>query len=200
MSKSSIAPLLFEARAGSKNALAELLKRYRPLLLTLAKNAIPKQIARKVSPSDAVQETCIDAVRSIGDLRATTEAECRAWLCALLLRNVDDAQRRFILSQKRRVARERPLSTGDSRRLATQLQSADETPYEQAVSGEEIKSFEAALLRLSEDYRVVIELHSRDHQSFVEIAKTLGKSADAIRMLWNRAVEQLARELRREKR
>lgn len=198
MSKSSIGPLLSHARAGSKNALAELLKRYRPLLLTLAKNTIPKQLAGKISPSDAVQETCIDAVRSIEDLRATTEPECRAWLCALLLQNVKDAQRRYVVSKKRRVTLERPLSTGDSRRVTTQLQCDGGTPYEHAVSGEEVQSFEAALARLKKGYRKIIELHSRDRRSFVEIAGALDKSPDAVRMLWNRAIEQLARELRRE--
>ncbi len=197
MSQAPIESLLKEVRSGSKHALAELLKRYRPLLLTLAKKAISNQLAGKVSPSDAVQETCIDAVRSSSDLRANTEAECRAWLCALLIRNIEDAERRFIHARKRQVKRERPLSAGDSRHRATELRSTGGSPYEQAVSREELATFEAALERLSNDHREVIELRSRDRLPFTEIAILQGKNPDAVRMTWNRAVEQLARELRR---
>ncbi|MBL8794992.1 MAG: RNA polymerase subunit sigma, partial [Planctomycetia bacterium] len=44
--------------------------------------------------------------------------------------------------------------------------------------------------------RQVILLHNRDHQTFVEIAQTLGRSPEAVRKLWVRAVDQLREALR----
>ncbi len=60
---------------------------------------------------------------------------------------------------------------------------------------EEADRVDAALARLPEDHRRVIELRNREGRPFGEIGDILGRSADAARMLWFRAVERLQREL-----
>lgn len=193
---SSVDSLLYEVRSGSRDALATLLERYRPLLLSLATKSIPAELAGKLSPSDAVQETSVDAVRSLADLRATSEAECRAWFCALLFRNIEDASRKFVFSQMREVRREQPLTPDDSRNLASTIAKVCESPLDQILVREERTQVNIALSRLSDEHRAVIELHSRDGLSFVEIGCRFSKSADAVRMTWQRAVKRLTRELR----
>jgi RNA polymerase sigma-70 factor (subfamily 1) len=196
MNSSSVNLLLSEVRSGSREALAKLLEQYRPMLLNIASKSIPLELAGKVSPSDAVQETAMDAVRSVHDLRATSEAECRAWFCALLFRNIEDASRKFVFAQMREVGREQPLSTDDSRNLAGLVPGITSTPLEHMLGREEGEQFEVALRQLSQEHRKIIELHSRDGLSFVDIAALYKKSPDAVRMTWKRAVAQLTRELR----
>jgi RNA polymerase sigma factor (sigma-70 family) len=63
------------------------------------------------------------------------------------------------------------------------------------VAREQAETVDAALGRLPEDYRRVIELRNREDRPFAEVGAILGRSADAARMLWFRAVERLQREL-----
>jgi DNA-directed RNA polymerase specialized sigma24 family protein len=69
------------------------------------------------------------------------------------------------------------------------------TPSWQAVNREEVERLEAAVLRLPPDYRRVIMLVSRQHRSFTDAGAEMGRSGDAARRLWGRAIEKLAVEL-----
>jgi RNA polymerase sigma-70 factor (subfamily 1) len=186
--------LIAEARAGSNAALGQLLQIYRPLLLDLARAAIPTDLAGKASPSDIFQNTCLDAVQSIYQLRGQSEGELRAWLCALLARNIDDTARRF-RSKKREVRRERPLDGRDSKAQQLRIASQIVSPEEDATSREEIEHVQQAIARLKPKHRQLIEMRSHARLSFVQMAEQLGTTADAIRMRWNRSIKHLAKEL-----
>jgi RNA polymerase sigma-70 factor (ECF subfamily) len=93
---------------------------------------------------------------------------------------------------KRKVALELPID----REEPLNLVDPDLTPGARAVAHEEAAAVEAALARLPEDYRRVIELRSRESRPFGEIGQVLGRSTDAARMLWFRAIEKLQQELR----
>jgi RNA polymerase sigma-70 factor (ECF subfamily) len=56
----------------------------------------------------------------------------------------------------------------------------------------------AAMERLPEDYRQVLMMRYQDQLPFEEIAQKLGRTANAVRKLWARAVERLEVELERE--
>ncbi|WP_439623806.1 RNA polymerase sigma factor [Gemmata sp.] len=64
-----------------------------------------------------------------------------------------------------------------------------------AAPGEQAEAVERAVARLPEAYRQVIDLHNRRHLTFAEIAPVVGRSPEAVRRLWARAVEKLQREL-----
>jgi RNA polymerase sigma factor (sigma-70 family) len=51
------------------------------------------------------------------------------------------------------------------------------------------------MARLPEDYRRVLQLRYWSGMTFVDIAPLLGRSPDAVRKLWYRAVERLQSEL-----
>jgi RNA polymerase sigma-70 factor (ECF subfamily) len=53
-----------------------------------------------------------------------------------------------------------------------------------------------ALERLPEDYRHVMVLRYQQELTFEEIGREMRRSADAVRMLWARALERLKHELR----
>jgi DNA-directed RNA polymerase specialized sigma24 family protein len=50
--------------------------------------------------------------------------------------------------------------------------------------------------RLPADHQRIITLVSRQHRSFAEAGSEMGRSADAARRLWGRAIEKLAAELK----
>lgn len=189
--------LIIAARDGSATAMGALLQHYRPLMRSVASRELPSILAGKVAPSSVVQETCADAIEDFRGLRATTEEECQAWLMQILRANIADAHRRFLVSQKREVRREVPLNTADSNPLNSQLIASGLSPEGQAVAREDSERLEAAFARLPEAQRQIIQWHSRDHLTFVEIAEMTGTKPDALRMAWRRSVKRLAKELAR---
>ena len=64
---------------------------------------------------------------------------------------------------------------------------------EEGVSATEI--VRRAIHRLPAASRKVVTLRYRDRLKFSEIAVKLGRSPDAVRMLWYRAIDRLASEL-----
>ena len=66
-------------------------------------------------------------------------------------------------------------------------------PDEVAIRKEDESRLLAAMKKLSPQQRELIELRHRDRVSFVEIGERLNKSPDAVRMLWNRAVQALSK-------
>lgn len=196
MSNRRVMEWLLAARDGSEAALADLLEHFRPLLLTHARNALPELLAGKVAPSSIVQQTCIDALRGIHAMRAETEAQCHVWLLSILEGNVADAKRRYLGAEKRDVARELSLSAGTHPLLA-KLIGTEMSPEATALSREEERVIGEALAGLAAHYRQLIEWHHYEHLGFVEMAQRLDKSPDAVRMMYNRAISQLAREISR---
>ena len=53
-----------------------------------------------------------------------------------------------------------------------------------------------ALSELPEDYREVLILRHLDGLSFSEVAQRMGRTLDAVKQLWVRALERLRRGLR----
>jgi RNA polymerase sigma-70 factor (ECF subfamily) len=63
------------------------------------------------------------------------------------------------------------------------------------MAREELEALERVLARLPEDYRQVIALRYQDQMPFEEIGRMMGRSADAVRKLWWRALGRLQDEL-----
>jgi RNA polymerase sigma-70 factor (ECF subfamily) len=193
---SEIVRLLPEAQAGSAEALGRLLDGCRGYLLLVAQKELDPQLLPKGGPSDLVQDTLLDAVRGFGRFQGGSEEELLAWLRRLLLNNLISFSRRYRETDKRQVAREVRLEGGDtSGGPPAELAAATPSPTSQAMRHEEAEALEAALARLPEEYRQVLTLRYREGRSFEEIAPVMGRTTNAVRKLWARAVERLQREL-----
>jgi RNA polymerase sigma-70 factor (ECF subfamily) len=96
---------------------------------------------------------------------------------------------------KRRVGREVTLDGGDSSSPVRELSASAPSPSEQAVGQERDDALQRALGQLPEDYRHVLTLRYVEGHSFEAIGRATGRSANAARKLWARAVERLQREL-----
>jgi RNA polymerase sigma-70 factor, ECF subfamily len=174
----------------SSEALGRRLQGFRAYLLKVAGREMNADLRAKCGASDLVQQAFCEAVRDRAALRGRTPQQVRGWLRGILIHTLRDVARSYGLA-KRKVALELPIDRGGSRVLV----DPEMTPSTRALASEEARAVDAALTRLPEDYRRVIELRNREGRPFGEIGAALGRSADAARMLWFRAIERLQREL-----
>src|SRR5262249_9095453 len=149
----------------------------------------------KVGGSDVVQETILEALACFARFRGQTLAELQGWLRTILLRQVSRATHRFRDTDKRQVDLEIPLAEmgGEGAALAAE-QSA---PAGQVSRQDQAARVREVLERLPEHYRVVLVWREWEELPFGEIARRLGRSVDAARMLFWRAVERFHEEMRR---
>jgi RNA polymerase sigma-70 factor, ECF subfamily len=192
----NIAQWLSEARAGSIEALAQLVDSYREYLLLIARRELGADLQVKQSPSDLVQETWATAQKQFGAFRGNTEAELRAWLRRLLLTKVDYVRRYWRDIEKRRIGLERglaPAASPESKDL--ELTDKAPSPCDEAIQEETLGALQQALARLPDDYRLVIQLRLRENRPFKEIACVMTRSKDAVQKLFARAIERLREDM-----
>jgi RNA polymerase sigma-70 factor (ECF subfamily) len=184
--------LLTAARAGSREALGQALDACRQYLLLIAQAELSPELRAKGGASDLVQETFLEAQRDFCQFHGSTQAELQAWLRRVLLNNLGDFTRHFCTTDKRAVAREVTLPGDTSSADAIgDLAAPPPSPSGAAMAREQAEGLRDALARLPEDYRQVILLRYEGGHSFEEIGRRLGRSPDAARKLWARAVEHL---------
>jgi RNA polymerase sigma-70 factor (ECF subfamily) len=187
---------LAAARAGSREALGQVLEACRAYLLRIANEGVAADVQAKGGASDLVQETFLEAQRDFGRFRGNSEVELLAWLRCLLLNNVSNFARHYRTTGKRQVGREVPLKGSDSSRAGeVGFVANTPSPSMEAMAHEKAEAVARALERLPADYRQVITLRNQERREFEEIGRLMDRSADAARRLWSRAIERLQHEL-----
>jgi RNA polymerase sigma-70 factor (ECF subfamily) len=190
-----IARWLPEARAGSRQALGDMLEAYRAYLLLIANRQLDPDLRVKGGASDLVQETFLEAQRDFAQFQGDNGDELQAWLRQLLLHNLANFARRYRDAGKRAIGREVALDT-PSGAQERGLPADTPSPSGQAMAREQAETVLQALNRLPDDYRQVIVWRYQEGRSFEEIADKLGRSENAARKLWFRAVERLEEEMK----
>ena len=187
---------LAAARAGSREALGQVLETFRGYLLLVADRELDAELRAKGGASDLVQDTFLEAQRDFDCFHGNSADELRAWLRRLLLNNVANFTRQYRQRAKRQVSREVPLEAGGSSHergagLATDILS----PSGQVVAQEQAAALARAMERLPPDYRQVLALRHEQKLTFAQIGEQMQRTANAARMLWLRAVERLQKEM-----
>jgi len=187
---------LTAARAGSRAALGEALEACRAYLLKIAEQDLDPALRPKGGASDLVQQTFLEAQRDFARFTGGSEQELLAWLRQLLRNNLANFARDYRQTGKRRIDREVALDTPDSSGgPAGQVPTDSTSPSGHAAADEQADMVRRTVERLPEDYRRVLTLRYQEGRSFDEIAQLLGRSSNAARKLWSRAVERLEEEL-----
>jgi RNA polymerase sigma-70 factor (ECF subfamily) len=179
------------ARAGSQEAVGRALEACRGYLLLIANRELGADLQPKGAPSDLVQETFLQAHRDFGQFRGDSDEELLAWLRCLLQHRLANFARGFRGTQKRGLGREVALGTDSAAAPPT----PEDTPSVQMMAREQAEAVEQALARLPKDYRRVILLRYQENRTFEEIGALLGRSAEAARKLWWRALERVQEDL-----
>jgi len=184
---------LAAARGGSREAQGRLLELCRQYLLHVANAELDSQLQVKAGGSDLVQETFFEALRIFERFQGESPVQFRAWLRAILVNKLDDFARHYQATAKRQIGKEVALAAGSQ--PGPEPAACLPSPSSVAVHSEQAVALTAALSRLPEHYRQVIVLRQIEDLSFEEMAARLGRTSEAVRKLWWRAVQQLQQEL-----
>jgi RNA polymerase sigma-70 factor (ECF subfamily) len=186
--------LLSAARGGCSRSLGEILAACRRYLLLVANRELPLELQAKAGGSDLVQETLLEAGRCFEGFHGQNENELLAWLHGILQHRLGTLRRQF-QTAKRQVRQELPLGGFSSGGMGCELHDPVRSPSSWVAAREDAEMLDEALNRLPTEYAVVIRLRNQQGLSFAEVGADLGRSPDAARKLWARAVERLAAEL-----
>jgi RNA polymerase sigma-70 factor (ECF subfamily) len=184
------------ARQAGDPALGQRLEAHRDYLTILARMQIGRMLQGKADPADVVQETFLHAVRDFAQFRGTSDRELAGWLRQILAARLAKLVRRYCGTQGRDVRLERTLQVEldrSSEVLDRGLVAPLSSPSQQAARRERATWLAQALERLPADYREVLLLHHLEECDFPEVARRMGRSVEAVKKLWARALARLRR-------
>lgn len=196
-SSSSPERLLRLVRGGDSERMGRLLQMYRNYLQLLAESELDRKLRARISPSDIVQDTMLEAHRDFPQFRGTTEAEFIGWLRQILINNLAEVISKHVLTEKRDVRRDVSLAklNASFQRSTIQLRDAlvadVDSPSDDALRRERAVLLADLLAELSEAHREVIMLRNLRGLPFKTVALRMDRSVAATKMLWMRAIKQL---------
>jgi RNA polymerase sigma-70 factor (ECF subfamily) len=197
--------LIRRCRAGESGAREQLFARYQHYLYVLAQAQLGRRLRVKCAPSDLVQQTLLEAHRDFVGFQGQHEGELLAWLRRILAHNLFNEARRYG-AQQRNAEREVSLDgvragvDDSSAALERCLAVSGPSPSQAAQRHETAVHLADALARLPEDYQSVLLLRVFEELPAEEVARRMGRSAGAVRMLQMRALTALRQEMERETR
>ncbi|MCA9262517.1 MAG: sigma-70 family RNA polymerase sigma factor [Planctomycetales bacterium] len=184
--------LIERARSGCNSAKDELIGSVRSYLLLIANQELNPALRAKLGASDVVQSVLVLAEQNLEQFRGSDRESLLAWLRAILKNELHAAHRKFVDCEKRTVRREYNDEAGA---LAEPLRATGPSPVDAAELNEEAIRLRHALEKLSDDHRTVVMLRNWERMPFEVIGTQMGRSADAAKKLWARAILQLQKEL-----
>jgi RNA polymerase sigma-70 factor (ECF subfamily) len=185
----SEAELVTRARGGDHDAFHALWARYEERLRARVGPRLRGPLQRKISVADVLQETCLTAHARLGAFEDRGGGAFGAWLAGIAERKAKEAVRHYAAAAKRDVRRERSRGLRpDTNRVA----GAAPTPSEVAVGKERATDVARAMAVLPEDYRAVVSLVRVEGMTLQDAAGVLGRSYEATKKLYGRALSRLA--------
>jgi len=190
-----IAAWLEAARRGDASARDRLFEACRSYVDLAARYHLQRRLRAKVDASDIVQQSLLEAHRGFERFTGETAGEWLAWLKRIVVHNAFDEAKRWRGTAKRDAGREVAIGPTESRSWPPDPASDEPSPSQHVLRGEEELLVAAALERLPEDHRDVLLLRNIERLPFEEVARRMGRSAGACRMLWMRAIASLRDQL-----
>jgi RNA polymerase sigma-70 factor (ECF subfamily) len=190
MSSADTADLLEQVKSGSPDALNRLYERCAGRLLAIIRLRLGRELRGRLESRDILQATLLKSLEGIRELRGTETPSLMAWLARIAEREIQD-RADYHHRQRRDAARELPLD--DDAPLPALTRSA----LSRVILDQEARRLEEAIDSLSPEHREVILLRKFEELPFAEIARRLGRSEDACRMLLARAMTALTLRLSR---
>jgi RNA polymerase sigma-70 factor (ECF subfamily) len=192
--------LVARAIEGDQAALESLLISYHGPLLTHITRLIPAKVRAYVCPDDVLQQTYLNAFRSIGRFESRGGGAFYGWLRIIAERQLMDACRKRDREHLSEKPAHSPPGVGDNsslRGLLSLVAGDEPVPGQQAMLDEMQAEFQVALARMPENYRQVLILRYLNDLPLEEVAQKLGISEGAVRGLCHRARQHLRDELMR---
>jgi len=187
--------LVRRIRGGDEAAARLLFDRHLPALRAKARARLPNAVRGKVGASDVVQEAWLSAFVALGEFESAGDGSFAAWLRKIVERKVSDEVRRHARVKKRSAKREVRFATAAGR---LEPDVGQQTPSQAAGDAEESAALRAAVDELSDAHATVVRLVHQEGMTLVDAGRRMGRTPDATRMLYGRAMQRLAARLARE--
>lgn len=183
-----------QARAGQTGAMGELLEAQRATLVARAERQLGLLLHRRMSASDVVQQSFVEALRAFPQFRGSSGPEFAAWLSRILEHHLEHAVRDHTTVAKRSIAREQPLPVagpGESQVLGgEEFAAAIPSPSTRAMEQEQADLVAQLLADLPLDQQTAVRLRY-EGMPLAEIAARLGRSTSAVASLIKRGMHEL---------
>jgi RNA polymerase sigma-70 factor (ECF subfamily) len=176
--------LLQRAKQGSDAALNLLYEQCAGRLLAFIRLRLGRELRARIESRDILQATLLKSLAHLGELKGEQRESLMAWLARIAEHEIRD-RADYYQRQRRDAAREVTIDD-DAPAIA-----AGRSALSQVILDEEARELEAAMDALSPAHREVILLRKFEELTFPEIARRTGKSEDACRMLFARAMTAL---------
>ena len=177
MTKHPPTSLLQLARKGDRAALESLFRQFQDRLLGFIRSRIAPGYAARLDPEDILQETFVRAFQSIHSFRGEDLEGFRRW--------VTGVANKAVLRAREKLCQHRTLEIQD-------LAAANEASPSRAIRRRErLDRLQKAIDSLAGDYRQVIFLTRIEGLTLQQTADKMGRSAEAVRKLFWRALQQL---------
>src|SRR5262249_8756657 len=184
-----LGPLLSRSQAGDAAAWEALLAKLRSYVRLLVRTRLGPHLGAMLDTSDIVQEALLRIHRGFQGFSGRSVPELLGWVAQITGHAVVTC-RRYTAAGKRDVNRE---VHGEG--LLMRFPSESSQPEQRASREEEAARLAAALERLPEAQREVIQARFFDQLRFGEISRRTGKSVGAVRVVCLRAIQRLRREM-----
>ncbi|MEN8148611.1 MAG: sigma-70 family RNA polymerase sigma factor [Planctomycetota bacterium] len=181
--------LIARIRDGDEAALRPLFDRYEARVRARVERRIPADLKRKFAVEDILQEARLTAYVRIGDFESRGEGAFGAWLEKIALNKLREEIRRFRATRRRG---DRQEVTKGARPDTVYFEGQDPSPSQFAMGRELELRLEAAMATLPEDYRRALDLVQAQRRTLREAAEEMGRSHEAMKKLYARAVAKLA--------
>jgi RNA polymerase sigma-70 factor (ECF subfamily) len=166
----------------------QLAENFRPYFKHVAARILGRRLARKVDPSDVVQQSLLVAFEQADRFRGQSVDEWQGWVLTIV-KNQAHKQLRHWHRHRRDVRREQPLVT--DRGQEPPLAGDPSGPNQGAAPRGRAARLLAAVERLPPDYREVINWRYFHNLPYPLIAAHMNRSERAVRKLCERAVRRL---------
>ena len=178
--------LVRRVRAGDEAAARLLFERHLPALRAKARARLPAALRGKVAASDVVQDAWLAAFLDVGKFEDRGDASFEKWLHKILRHKLLDEIRRHAGVEKRDARREQRLATD-----APVADTGQASPSAEVVSMERSAALSAAIDELPSDQATAVRCIHQEGLTLTETGERMGRSADAVRKLYGRALVRL---------
>jgi RNA polymerase sigma-70 factor (ECF subfamily) len=184
--------LVLRIRDGNASAAHELFERHRGRLRERVRRKLPRALRGKVGASDVVQEAWLAAFLKLGDFEDRGDGSFAKWVNGIVEHKVLDEVRRGVDAEKRDARREEGLRTTGSR---GGLPGREASPSSELMAAERREMLHSQIARLPEAHRTILRLVHDESLTLVEAGARMGRSPDASRKLYGRALAGLTERL-----
>ena len=175
-------------KEGDGEAFRSLFEDHARVLRTRAARRLPGHLSKRVSIADIVQDACLEAFRLRDRFEDRGHDAFRNWMFGIVDNKVRETVRHHGRTRKRATDREISRSR---RRDTNALLGDGRSPSAAAISGERVARIRRAMASLPDAYREVLHLTLEEGLVLREVAERIGKSREATKKLYGRALCRL---------